>query len=239
MVIALVPERPAQEELIYRHLAYLNIVRLQLRRTGPWATTRENLHQTFVSEAAELGEYEVAIGRLFTDMGKMDIYHRIKERANLASGALVAQIETLTELKRAKSIDDFEHSDLVRQMATLFDLQGGCERIKSTPLYRQFSIFSRVFVDLFISLLPVALLTEMAGLGSPWQIWLPVPFSLLISWVFFTMEQVGEYSENPFDNALNDTPMATICRNIEIELLEMLGETKLPARLPVTNDIML
>jgi putative membrane protein len=62
-------------------------------------------------------------------------------------------------------------------------------------------------------------------------VWLTIPFSLLISWVFFTIEQVGEFTENPFDNAMNDVPLNAICRTIEIDLREMLGETDLPPRI--------
>ena len=180
----------------------------------------------------------MALKQLFTDYDKLDIYDRIKDRASIGLGALYAQIEALTALKRSGAIDEYEHSDLVKQITTLIDLQGGCERIKMTPLFRQYSIFSRVFVDIFIVLLPFALLTELSKMG-PWQVWLTIPFSLLISWVFFTMEQVGEYSENPFDNSLNDTPLSTICRNIEIDVMEALGESQLPARLQPVNDILL
>ncbi|MGL4597635.1 MAG: bestrophin family protein, partial [Bacteroidia bacterium] len=65
------------------------------------------------------------------------------------------------------------------------------------------------------------------------------PFSMLISWVFFTMEQVGEFSENPFDSAVNDIPMTTICRNLEIEILELLGKTDLPPKIEPHDDMML
>ncbi|HPI53894.1 MAG TPA: hypothetical protein PLU10_04325, partial [Chitinophagaceae bacterium] len=65
------------------------------------------------------------------------------------------------------------------------------------------------------------------------------PFTLLVSWVFQTMEQIGEYSENPFDNGINDIPISSICRNIEIDLLEMLGETELPERVKPYKDILL
>jgi putative membrane protein len=53
------------------------------------------------------------------------------------------------------------------------------------------------------------------------------------------MEQIGEFSENPFDNGINDIPIATICRNIEIDVLEMMGETNLPEKMEPTNDILL
>jgi putative membrane protein len=37
------------------------------------------------------------------------------------------------------------------------------------------------------------------------------------------MELVGDYSENPFEGLFNDVPMLSICRNIEIDLLQQLG----------------
>ncbi|MGL4599525.1 MAG: bestrophin family protein, partial [Bacteroidia bacterium] len=207
MVMAFVHDHEKREEILYRHTAYINILRLQLRRTIPWATSREKLHQTFVHDAKELSEYEIAIRQLFEERHKMDIYEQVKNKSNIASSALSYQVKVITDLRNAKAITDFEHIELVRQINDLYNWQGGCERIKTTPLFRQYSIFSRVFVDLFIYLLPFGLLTEMIKLteaGTGWQIWLTIPFSMLISWVFFTMEQVGEFSENPFDSAVND-----------------------------------
>jgi ion channel-forming bestrophin family protein len=99
-------------------------------------------------------------------------------------------------------------------------------------------IFSRVFVLIFIFLLPFGLLKDLNNLAS-WGAWLTIPFSLLISWVFYTMEQIGEYSENPFDNAVNDVPITTICRNIEIDIKELLGETDLPEKIQPDNNILL
>ncbi|MBK7503625.1 MAG: hypothetical protein IPI52_00435 [Bacteroidetes bacterium] len=46
-------------------------------------------------------------------------------------------------------------------------------------------------------------------------------------------------SENPFDNGINDTPISTICRNIEIDILEMLDETNLPPKIEPFNDVLL
>ena len=78
----------------------------------------------------------------------------------------------------------------------------------------------------------------MSKIGS-YGIWLTIPFSILISWVFMTMEQVGETSENPFDNGINDIPLTSICRNIEIDILEMLDEFTLPEKIVPSNDVLL
>lgn len=236
--ISLVDDKEQQRDFLMRHLVYINVVRLQLRKTIPWATSKDTFHQNSVAEAEELKAFDLAIVELFERYGKMDVYERVKHSGNIASTALSYQFKVLTKLKKDKMLDEYEHSDLTKLLGELFNLQGGCERIKSTPLFRQYSLFSRIFVELFIFLLPFGLLTEMNKMGE-WGVWMTIPFSVLISWVFMTMEQIGEFSENPFDNGVNDIPIATICRNIEIDVLEMLGEKNLPSRLEPFNQVML
>jgi ion channel-forming bestrophin family protein len=236
--ISLVDDKTKQRAFLNRHIAYINILRLQLRKTIPWATNREDYHKQFVSASEEINEFDIAIKELFEKLDKSEIFEKVKHRGNIASYTLKYQFDVVTKLKREKIIDDYEHSDLTKLLAELYNLQGGCERIKTTPLFRQYSLFSRIFVQLFIVLLPFALLTEMSKFGD-YGIFLVVPFSTLISWVFMTMEQIGEASENPFDNGINDTPISTICRNIEIDILEMLDETNLPPKIEPFNDVLL
>ena len=236
--ISLVDDKAKQRVFLNRHIAYINILRLQLRKTIPWATNREDYHKQFVSESEEVKEYDVAIKELFDKLDISEIFEKVKHKGNIASYTLRYQFEAVTTLKREKLIDDYEHSDLTKLLAELYSLQGGCERIKTTPLFRQYSLFSRIFVQLFIFLLPFALISEMSKFGD-YGIFLVVPFSILISWVFMTMEQIGEASENPFDNGVSDTPISTICRNIEIDILEMLDENNLPPKIEPFNNILL
>lgn len=96
------------------------------------------------------------------------------------------------------------------------------ERIKNTPLPRQYAFFSTLFVWIFNCLLPFALVGEFVEFGQQqghaWMIWLTVPFSVLLSGVFLTMEMIGHYSENPFEGGLNEAPMTALSRTIEIDL---------------------
>ncbi|MBP4139240.1 bestrophin family protein [Flavobacterium geliluteum] len=237
-MIALVEDKEFVRAFLLRHIAYINILRLQLRKTIPWATSKENLHQTFHGERNELQEFDEGLKIILTKNNKMEYYETLLSKQNTASRLLQIQIAELTKLKRAKLLDEYEHSDLTKHINELFNLQGGCERIKTTPLFRQYSVFSRVFVKIFIVLLPFGLLKDLSALAN-WGIWLTIPFSMLISWVFFTMEQIGEYSENPFDNSINDIPISAICINIEIDIKEMLDDTDLPAKLQPENNVLL
>lgn len=54
------------------------------------------------------------------------------------------------------------------------------------------------------------------------------------SWVFFTMEGVGDASEDPFERSMNDVPMNALCRTIERDLRQMLGEQR--SRSPMSRS---
>lgn len=68
--------------------------------------------------------------------------------------------------------------------------------------------------------------------------WLMLPFNLVVSWVFSLMEYTGDYSENPFEGLINDVPIYSIIRNIEIDLKEMMGEGNLPERMKPVLDVL-
>lgn len=106
-------------------------------------------------------------------------------------------------------MDDFEHSDLVRQINELFLTS---RRLRAHQKHPTFSAIQHFQPRVRRSVhRPAAVqahperpqharrLGRLAGY---------TPFSLLISWVFFTIEQIGEFSKNPFDNSVNDTPSA-------------------------------
>ena len=62
---------------------------------------------------------------------------------------------------------------------------------------------------------------------------------MLISWIFITMERVGDNSEDPFENFVNDVPMTALCRTIEIDLRQMLKETDIPGGIEPEKGVLL
>ena len=59
--------------------------------------------------------------------------------------------------------------------------------------------------------------------------WGAIPMSIAISFVFTILEKAGATTEDPFEGRASDTPISTITRNIEIDLLEMLRSKTIPA----------
>jgi putative membrane protein len=115
-------------------------------------------------------------------------------------------------------------------ISNLYDEQGKSERIKNTPFPRQYATTSNLFIFVFMTLLPFGLLPQFVELGERYM-FLLIPFNMIVSWVFMFMEYVGDISENPFEGLLNNIPIATIVRNIEIDLIDMLGEEQIPEKL--------
>lgn len=128
-----------------------------------------------------------------------------------------------------------EMEDVLRGFYTL---QGKNERIKKFPLPRQYANMSRYFVGIFIILLPFSMIPELMKLGE-WGFWSSILITALIGWVYVMMEVIGDYSENPFQGMANDIPMLSLCRVIEIDLREMLGETELPPSIQAKEGVLM
>jgi len=139
---------------------------------------------------------------------------------------------------RFKLLNEFRYVEMMRVLEEFYNLQGKCERIKNTPFPRQYAFFSNVFVWIFCLLLPFGLVGEFAEISHSF-IYMTIPFSVLISWIFYTMEIVGDSSEDPFDNMVNDVPMTALCRTIEIDLRDMLGEKELPEKIQAVKGILM
>jgi ion channel-forming bestrophin family protein len=113
-------------------------------------------------------------------------------------------------------------------LAALASQQAICERIKAIPVPRQYDYFTRLFVRVFVVLLPFFLLKTLAADGAPWLV---IPLSGVIAFLFTTIERTGAVNEDPFEGRITDVPLSAICRDIERDLRAMLGETALPPRL--------
>lgn len=154
---------------------------------------------------------------------------------NAAAALLHNQSEAIKQLRAENRIEDFRMFELQNHITKLFEHQGKNERIKTFPIPRQFASYANLFVKIFIFLLPFGLLRETQDLS----VWLTIPFASLISWVFFQMELVGEYTEHPFEGLIGDIPMTAITRNLEIEILAALGEKDLPKPLASYDGILM
>ena len=161
----------------------------------------------------------------------------ILSKDNRATHIIASQSEKLKQLRHLNLIEDFPHIDMQKMLDKLYAQQGKSKRIKNFPYPRQFATMNLFFVWIFICLLPFGMIQEFEKLGHNF-VWLTIPFTVLVSWVFHTMERIGEASENPFEGGPNDVPITALARTIEIDLREMLDETEIPPKIEPKNNIL-
>lgn len=232
------------QRLIYRHIAWLYTLRGQLLVPTPWEHSSQDNH---IGRLASEYRDKYGIGLVADEITRMELklflpdeeHDRLIGYKNTATQIIDQQAQDLKELRGVNLINDYQHVALQQILYDFYVHQGKCERIKKFPLPRQYANMSRIFIGIFIALLPVGMVGEFAKIDPTWGIWLTVPFGVLVGWVYVIMELVGDYSENPFQGMGNDIPMLSLCRVIEIDLREMLGETDLPPAIEAKNGVLM
>lgn len=225
------------KRLIYRHIAWLTALRFQLRQPRPW----ENLTKAYAKEYRKnysVPEWETKLDEQLRPYLSGEEMEYILKKKNRATQLLSLQSAELRELRRKGLVDAYPYVAMESVLKDFFTHQGKAERIKNFPYPRQFASINMFFIVLFSILVPFGMLDEFAKVGI-YGVWLTIPFSVVVGWVFTSLEQVGESTENPFEGGANDIPMAALSRTIEIDLREMLEETELPPAVEPVNNILM
>lgn len=191
-----------KKEMIYKVIAWVHALRLHLRTQENWQELKPFLNE-----------------REFEDLTKSQ---NKPNYVHLISGKKVY------EAMANGTLGGFDSFQMEGQLLALANYQGGCERIKNTPLLRQYDFFTRVFLYTFMLLLPFTLIGDFTKMNLNF---LMIPVSVIISFVFAIIGKVGEVNEDPFENRITDVPLTALCNTIERDLREMLGETELPQKI--------
>jgi len=184
-----------KEDLVKRHIAWLYALKMHLRKQTLWEELTKYITESEVDELMK--------------------FH------NKPCHLLHEQAIKLQKAHEMGVIDNFRHVELSEMIKEFFDLQGKAERIKGTVFPYYYNYFTTVFLWLFVTSLPFALVAIMN--------WGAIIMSVAISFVFTILEKSGAVTEDPFENRAADTPISTITRNIEIDLLEMINSQSVPA----------
>lgn len=206
------------KKLINRHIAWMTALRFQLRKIKPWehVDTESKKKRKFF----DIDEYRNHLDDKMKALLSEDEWNEIKNTSNPANQLLKNQAKHIGQLEKDGELEHFFRIEMDRLIHGLYIAQGKAERIKNFPFPRQYASLSIFFVWLFILVLPFGLIPEFARLGEG-KVWVAVPFCVLISWVFHTMERIGDYSENPFEGFVNDVPITAISLGIENDLNQM------------------
>ncbi len=197
-----------RKELVYRQIAWVNVLRTCLRDTDSWEE-----RDFFVTE---------------------DERTALAEASNPADRLLQSQNAALVRAREAGWLSDIDLLMLDNTFTALHDAQGGCERIKNTPFPDRVAYFGRVVAWGLAVFIPFVVLDLVEGADI-----VDVTVVPLMMLAFVLTERIGAELRNPFSNHSNDVPMRALCRTIEIDLRQQLGEKEAPAPLEPVNGVLM
>jgi ion channel-forming bestrophin family protein len=231
-----------RKQFVYRHIAYIYQLRHQLLEPTAWEHVSlpwvfGSLNRRRQNRMLKMYEQELDIlsqQNYLTQEEKA----RLQVVSNKATQLLDIQTAVVQKLFQDGHVNMMQQIELQRIINSFYEEQGKAERIKRFPLPRQYGGYGFVFVCIFVFLLPFGIVGEFSKPGDAY-VWLSVPVGVLVGWIYVVMEMIGDYSENPFEGLPNDIPMLSICRTIEIDLLQMIGEKEIPKPIQAKEHVLI
>ena len=203
-LIAMTDDVALQIRLTRHQVAYTQALRAHLLRQPPWADMARLLPPETIA--------------------------RVRPAANVPLALQADMADRLAKARRAGLVDVFSLAALNASLSMLASAQGGLERIKNTPLPRQYNLFPRLFTRAFCALLPLGVVHDL-GYFTPLG-------SALAGFMFLALDRVGVELEDPFEGTLHDVPMQAIVRAIEVDLHQMIGQTSNPPSSEVRDGVL-
>ena len=188
----LMPEKEAEDLRIsigIRQVAWAHALRAHLRREDPW----------------------VDLDRLLPE-SDLNYLHTVD------NVPFALHMEIASEINQAQSrgyLDTIEVSSINTIMNDLSNAQGGMERIRNTPMPRQYTLFPRLFVAVYCIMLPFGIVPHM--------LWATPLGSTLVGIMFMALEASGRQLESPFERTVHDVPMSSLTHTIETDLRQALN----------------
>lgn len=201
-------EKRLQTHFIHRQIAYVHALRTHLRGQEDW------------SDAA----------RLLGD----DETKALKKVANRPAHLVLLQAKSLQSILGPGAAEQLIFNQIDRTLSNLYDIQGGCERIKNTAFPDAITLFTQQLVWLVAILIPIAIIDPDSHFDL-----LELGVVTLMSYSIVMINELGQDLKNPFENRPNDTPMTALCTTIEIDLRQMLGETELPEPVKAEKGVLM
>ena len=183
------------EELVLRHCGYVHVLRCLLRKQDPFT--------------------DPDVSRLIT------ADDQLKNSTNLTHALLDRQMKALVGLANDGKLDERRLESFDDTLIDLLNIQGGCERIKGTPLPRGYGFIVELMIQIFAVMLPFALVHEMGVFA--------IPMNALVCLAFALISEAGRVLEDPFSLFYNGLPLHNLSTKIERNTRQRIGHTDLPA----------
>lgn len=154
-------------------------------------------------------------------------FERVRAATNPADALMLAMGRDLGDCVRQRLIDPCLAAEIDQTLSALTAAAASCERIRNTPIPFSYTLLLHRTAYMYCFLLPFGLV-DTTGFMTPFVV-------AIVAYTFFGLDALGDEIEEPFGLETNDLPLDTLCRAIEIQVREALGETGLPPALEPVN----
>ena len=186
-------------EMVHHLVAYVHALRIHLRGLGDYS------------------ELEPLLPK--------DEFEQLKKESNPPIALLQRMGERFTDAWHEGHVHDMHLPVLEASLTELAGVQGGCERIRATPIPFSYNVLLHRIVGIYCMTLPFGLVAK-TGYVTPFVV-------ALVSYAFFGLDAVGDEIEDPFGTDANDLPLDAITRMIEVNIRERVGDELPPLLEPV------
>ncbi len=185
---------PLHRELVLREIGFVHALRMHLR-------------------GQQMGDELTA----FFSVAELASY---RKESNPPNAMLQGIADRLQQAWQEGLIDRYHLPMFEQSLVELTNIQGACERIRSTPIPFGYTVLLHRIVAVYCFLLPFGIV-EQTKMFTPLVV-------MMVSYAFLGLDAIGDEIEDPFGFDPNDLPLSRLSRMIEINLRERLGDTELP-----------
>jgi putative membrane protein len=187
-------DRALAETMVLRHVTYVHALRCLLRGQDPW---QDADYMRFAEDDPEL-------------RGSTNLTHALLDR----------QLKAVAYLNDSDRLSGHRVECMDSTLMDFLNIQGGCERIKGTPLPRGVGFIVELLIQYFAFMLPFALVHEVG--------WVAIPLNALVALSFLLISEAGRVLEDPFSLFFNGLPLKALSIKIERNIRQRIGHTELP-----------
>ena len=154
-------------------------------------------------------------------------WRQMQQATNAPNFLMLKMGADLGQCIKAGQIDHCLAAAMDATLSSMVDVGIGCERIKNTPIPFSYTLLLHRTAYLYCFLLPFGLV-DTIGFMTPFVV-------AIVAYTFFGLDALGGEIEEPFGLSDNDLPLDALCRTIEINLRESIGDRAVPAPLMPVN----
>lgn len=182
--------------------------------------------------ASALSNFSLALkGHLRTGVEWTDIIETddeqlesLKRHGHIPSRLAALLMRRFQVLKQERLVGDADLITLRLYHQALLDITGACERIKKTPIPFSYSFFIKLFITLYLLLMPLVLVNTYESVI--------IVASAMAAYALIGVQMIGDEIEEPFGLDCNDLPLNQIAHTIQRNMHDILS-----VEMPVASGV--